>query len=198
MDGYVGVNNTAAGLGASEAEEIELIKVNNGDYEFEVKLKDVETYEHFVSGDSYVKEGDWTFYDEVTFKYVNGKFVISKYSEYVPYLNGNYAYDASDVGYEFFIDGTVEYSSNMAEEKGTYKKIGPDTFEITFTERIIWEEDYENAYLDENGYEIVPHKEVISEINETQTITIVDENKLIVEYKVDGENHKGEIIKFER
>ena len=52
----------------------------------------METYEHFVSGDSYVKEGDWTFYDEVTFKYVNGKFVISKYSEYVPYLNGNYKF----------------------------------------------------------------------------------------------------------
>ena len=55
----------------------------------------------------------------------------------MPYLNGNYAYDASDVGYEFFVDGTVEYSSNMTEEKGTYKKTGSDTFEITFTERII-------------------------------------------------------------
>ncbi len=198
IDGYVGVNNTAAGLGASEVEEMELVKIDNEKYEFEAKLKDVETYEHFVSGDTYVKEGDWTFYKDVTFTYENGKFVISKYSEYIPYLDGIYAYEASDVGYEFYTDGTVKCFGNMSEDKGTYIAIAPNTFEITFTERTISEEDYENAYIDENGYEVTPFKEVVSEINETQTITIVDEENLIVEYEVDGENYKGELIKFER
>ncbi len=198
MDGYVGVQRVGVGTSLSEVEDVELVSIENEEYHFKMILKDVQTYEIYLSGDTYVKENDWLFYDEVTFKYENDKFVICKYADYISVLEGVYAYEASDVGYEFYADGTVECFGNMGENKGTYIAIAPNTLELTFTERISYEEDYENTYIDENGYEVTPFKEVISEINEIQTITIVDEENLIVEYEVDGEIYKDEIIKFER
>lgn len=197
MDGYVGVQRVGVGTSLSEVEDAELVSIENEEYHFKMILKDVQTYELYLSGDTYIKENDWLFYDEVTFKYENDKFVICKYADYIAVLEGIYAYEASDVGYEFHTDGTVECFSNMSEDKGTYMAIAPNTLEITFTERTISEEDYENTYIDEDGYKVIPFKDVTTEINKTQTITIVDETKLIVEYEVDGEIHKGEIVKIE-
>lgn len=197
IDGYVGIQNTAAGLGATEVESAELIEVKNDSYIFKIIFKDVEVYEHYIDGDTYIKENDWLFYDEVTFKYENNKFVISEFSDYTPYIEGVYGHEASDIGYEFFIDGEVEYFSNTILEKGTYKAIDKDVFEITFTEKITYEDDTENKYIDENGYEIIPTKEVVTEIDRVEKVTIVDDGKLMVEGEIDGNSFKGEIIKLE-
>ena len=197
MDGYVGVQNSAAGASVSEVEAAELVSIDDEGYHFELTLKDVQTYEIYLSGDDYVKENDWLFYNDVTFKFENDKFVICKFSDYTPYIEGDYVYEASDVGYKFFADGKVEYSTSTIVDKGTYKAIEPNTFKIVFTERVSYEEDYDNKYIDENGNEIIPFKEVESEIEITEKVVIINENKLTVEYDVDGEMHKGELVKYE-
>lgn len=196
MDGFVGVQNTGAGLGATEVESAELLDIQDDEYMFRIIFKDVEVYEHYLSGSTYIKENDWLFYDDVTFKYENDKFVISEYSDYTPYIEGTYVFEASDAGYEFCADGTVEYYSSMIVDKGTYKAVDKDTFEIVFTDRISYEEDYDNTYIDENGYEITPLKEVESKIEEVEKIIVVNEEKLTVEYEVNGQSRKGELVKY--
>lgn len=197
MDGFVGIQNTAAGFGAAEVESAELLNIENDEYHFKIVFKDVQTYELYASGYSYVKENDWLFYDEVTLKYENNKLVISKYSDYTPYIEGIYVYEASDVGYEFWADGKVEYSTNMTTDTGTYKAVAKDTFEIVFTDRISYEEDYDNKYTDENGYEIIPFKRVECKIERKEKVVIENEEKLTIEYDVDGEIYKGELVKFD-
>lgn len=196
MNGYVGFQNVAAGLGAAEVESVELVSIEDGNYVFDVIFKDLELYEHYENGEE-IEENSWLFYNDVIFKYENDKFVISELYDALILLDGDYGYENSDVGYEFYSDGTVEYSTNMSVDKGTYVTIDKNVIELVFTERISYEEDYENSYVAEEGHEIIPFKENVSEIDRVEKVTVVNADKIIVEGEVDGETYKDELIRFD-
>lgn len=96
-------------------------------------------------------------------------------------LEGIYVYENSDVGYEFFSDGTAKYSTSTTEDKGTYITIDENAVEVVFTERTLWDD--------------VSGETTVEKIDRVEKIEIIDEENLIVEYEVEGEKQKGNIIK---
>lgn len=182
IDGYVGFCNCAAGIILLEVEDIELSSENKNEYIFDVTFKDVELYEHYLNGEE-ISEDEYLFNEKITLEYINNKLVISDFFNEEIVLEGVYAIEASDVGYEFYSDGTVEFSTNMTLSKGTYTTVGEGELEIVFTERIIWDEELSG-------------KTTTEEINEIEKVKVIDENKLIVESEYNGEVYSNELIKF--
>lgn len=81
IDGYVGFCNCACGTIPVEVENIILNSVNGNEYTFNIVLKDMQMYEHYLNPENgeNITEDDYLFNIEICFKYVNNKLVISQW-----------------------------------------------------------------------------------------------------------------------
>ena len=81
MDGYVGFCSTAGGIIATEVEKVTLNKIEENKYIFDVILKDIQMYEHYLNpeeGESLTEE-DYLFNINITFEYIDGKLLVSEW-----------------------------------------------------------------------------------------------------------------------
>lgn len=85
IDGYVGVQNVAAGFMLTSVQKIELISNDKNEYTFKVIIRDDEIYEHYLNGEDF-EESDYLFEKIVKCKYytdysekTDGIVVVSEY-----------------------------------------------------------------------------------------------------------------------
>lgn len=98
-------------------------------------------------------------------------------------LEGIYSMEASDVAYEFYNDGIVEYSTNMAVFKGTYTTISENELKIEWQEKTEWD--------------AVTSEETIKKMSGREYVDIIDENNINVRTEVEGKTYTNEFTKFE-
>ncbi len=98
-------------------------------------------------------------------------------------LEGVYSMEASDVAYEFYNDGIVEYSTNMAVFKGTYTTISENELKIEWQEKTEWD--------------AVTSEETIKKMSGREYVDIIDENNINVRTEVEGKTYTNEFTKFE-
>lgn len=96
-------------------------------------------------------------------------------------LNGNYAIENSDAGYEFTSSGKVTVISNLETNEGTYITSGENEITIHFTNR--------------TSYDIDTSKKETSSIDEEEILKYVDENTLIITKLSNGKNANTKLIK---
>lgn len=96
-------------------------------------------------------------------------------------LNGTYAIENSDAGYEFTSSGKVTVISNFETNEGTYITSGENEITIHFTNR--------------TSYDIDTSKEETSSIDEEEILKYVDENTLIITKLSNGKNANTKLIK---
>lgn len=180
IDGYVAFCNCAGSGIWSNVEEAELISRVGNTFNFKITLKDLEMYDHYLNGDEYVNEED-CFYDmDVALEYKNNRLVISEFCGEI-ILEGIYLLENTDVSYEFYKDGTVEYLTNMAVYKGNYVTCDKNKLEINWEEKTTWD--------------VITLEESVSEMDGTEVVTIINNKKIRVEAEYDGETVVNEFIK---
>lgn len=180
IDGYVAFCNCAGSGIWSNVEESELISRVGNTFNFKITLKDLEMYDHYLNGDEYVNEED-CFYDmDVALEYKNNRLVISEFCGEI-ILEGIYLLENTDVSYEFYKDGTVEYLTNMAVYKGNYVTCDKNKLEINWEEKTTWD--------------VITSEESVSEMEGTEVVTIINNKKIRVEAEYDGETVVNEFIK---
>ena len=96
-------------------------------------------------------------------------------------LNGTYAIENSDAGYEFTSSGKVTVISNLETNEGTYITSGENEITIHFTNR--------------TSYDIDTSKKETSSIDEEEILKYVDENTLIITKLSNGKNANTKLIK---
>lgn len=180
IDEYVAFCDCAASVVWTSVEKAELLSRVGNTFNFKMTLKDLEVYEHYLNEDGDIKEDDCYFDMNVAFDYVNERLVLSKYSTEI-ILEGVYFLDNTDVSYEFYKDGTVEYSTNMSVYKGTYLTCGENDLRITWEEETTWD--------------IITGEESVSKTDGTEEVTVINNTKIRVESEHDGEKVLNEFIK---
>ena len=180
IDGYVAFCNCAGTGNWTSVEEAELVSRVGNTFNFKITLKDLEMYEHYLNGDEYIKE-DECFHDiNVALEYINNRLVISKYNTEI-ILEGLYFLDNTDVSYEFYKDGTVEYLTNMEIYKGSYVTCEKNKLEIRWEEKTVWD--------------VITAEETVTEMEGTEVVTVINNKKIRVESEHDGEKVVNEFIK---
>lgn len=180
IDGYVAFCNCAGTGNWTSVEEAELVSRVGNTFNFKITLKDLEMYEHYLNGDEYIKE-DECFHDiNVALEYINNRLVISKYNTEI-ILEGLYFLDNTDVSYEFYKDGTVEYLTNMEIYKGSYVTCEKNKLEISWEEKTVWD--------------VITAEETVTEMEGTEVVTVINNKKIRVESEHDGEKVVNEFIK---
>ena len=180
IDGYVGFCNCAGSGMWSEVEKAELISRVGNTFNFKLTMKDLELYDHFLNGDEFVKEDDCYYKIDVSLEYVNERLVVSKYNTEI-ILEGIYFLDNTDVSYEFYKDGTVEYSTNMYLYKGNYVSCDKNKLEILWEEQTTWD--------------IITAEEIVSKMDGIEIVTVINTAKIRVESEHEGEKVINEFIK---
>ena len=180
IDGYVAFCYCGGSGIWSEVEKAELISRVGNTFNFKLTMKDLEMYDHFLNGDEYVKKEDCYYEIEVALEHVNDRLLVSKYNSEI-ILEGVYFLDNTDVSYEFYKDGTVEYSTNMSVYKGTYTNCDKNKL------RISWEE--------ETTWDAITAEESVFEMEGTEEVTVINNTKIRVESEHDGETVVNEFIK---
>lgn len=180
MDGYVAFCNCAGSGVWTNVEKAELKSRVGNTFNFKITLKDLEMYEHYLNGDEYVKEEDCFFDIDIALDYVNNRLVISEYSAEI-ILEGLYFLDNTDVSYEFYKDGTVEYLTNMAVYKGSYVTCEKNKLEINWEEKTVWD--------------VITAEETVSKMEGTEVVTVINNKKIRVESEHEGETVVNEFIK---
>ena len=180
VDGYVAFGNYGGGAPWYSVEDAELISRVGNTYNFKITIKDLEMYDHYKNGDSSIKENDYYFTDEVAMEYVNDRLVISKLNDGI-ILEGVYSLENTDVAYEFYKDGTVEYLMNMGIYSGTYNTSGEKELKITWEEETMWD--------------VITLEEKTSKMSGTENVTVINDKKIRVESNHDGEVVVNEFIK---
>lgn len=98
-------------------------------------------------------------------------------------LEGTYSMEeASDVGYIFYPNGTVEYFTNLSVYNGTYVTTGENELEINFTEITIWD--------------INTNEETTSKIDRKEAIEVIDEESINIKSTIDGETSSNKYVKL--
>ena len=97
-------------------------------------------------------------------------------------LEGSYGLESSDMSYKFSANGNVEYTTNTTNLKGTYTTIAQNQIEISFTEKIVWDD--------------VTGEKSTTKINQIHKIIVIDKNTLTFNAEVDGQQYSGTIIKL--
>ncbi len=180
IDGYVAFCNCAGSGVWTSVEEAELVSRVGNTFNFKITLKDLEMYEHYLNGDEYVKEDDCFHNIDIALEYVNNRLVISEYSTEI-ILEGLYFLDNTDVSYEFYKDGTVEYLTNMEIYKGYYITSEKNKLEIRWEEKTVWD--------------VITAEETVTEMEGTEVVTVINNKKIRVESEHDGEKVVNEFIK---
>lgn len=180
IDGFVAFENTGGGSPAFGIEKAKLISRVGNTLNFKLTVKDLEMYDHFLYEDENLKEEDCYFEDEVAMEYVNDRLVISKYNDGI-ILEGVYSLENTDVAYEFYKDGTVEYLMNMGTYTGTYDMSGEKELTITWKEETIWD--------------VITLEEKTTDMSGTEKVTVINNTKIRVESEHDGEVVINEFIK---
>lgn len=180
IEGYVAFGNYGGGSPWYGVEDAELISRVGNTYNFKITIKDLEMYDHYKNGDSSIKEADCYFIDEVAMEYVNDRLVISKLNNGI-ILEGVYSLENTDVAYEFYKDGTVEYLMNMGIYSGTYNTSGEKELKITWEEETIWD--------------VITLEEKKTKMSGTENVTVINDKKIRVESNHDGEVVINEFIK---
>lgn len=180
IDGYVAFCNCAGSGAWSSVEEAELKSRVGNTFNFKMILKDLEMYEHYLNEDGEIEEEECYFNKEISFDYVNERLVISEYSSEI-IIEGLYSLDNTDVSYEFYKDGTVEYLTNMEVYKGSYVTCEKDKLEIIWEEKTVWD--------------VITGKETVSKMEGTEVVTVINSTKIRVESEHDGETVINEFIK---
>lgn len=180
IDGYVAFCNCAGSGAWSSVEDVELKSRVGNTFNFKITLKDLEMYDHYLNGDDYVQKEDCFFNIDVALDYVNDRLVISEYSSEI-ILEGLYFLDNTDVSYEFYKDGTVEYLTNMEVYKGNYVTCEKNKLEINWEEKTVWD--------------VITGEETISEMEGTEVVTVINNKKIRVESEHNGETVINEFIK---
>lgn len=181
IDGKVAFCNCAGSGPYDAVENVTLKSKENNKYKFEVVFKDLEMYDHFLDGEDLTEE-DYLFNNEIEFEYVNERLVISKYNEQI-ILDGVYSMEASDVAYEFYPNGTVEYCTNIYVFKGEYTMNGPNELRIRWEEKTVW--DAETS------------EETVKKMSGKEYVEVIDENNITVRTEVEGKTYSNDFIKFE-
>ena len=181
MNGYVGFCLVAAGLPPIEIEDVEFVSKNENKYVFSVTIKDVEVYEHYLAGETY-EDIEYLHEQTISFEKVNNNLVIDEFLFDEIIIDGIYVVEDSDVSYNFKSDGTVTYSTNLSETKGTYETTGNAEVEITFKTITIWDEEL--------------NTETTEKENRSEIVVVTDEETLNIIGEIDGEQYNYEIIKF--
>lgn len=181
IDGKVAFCNCAGGIIPLEIEEVKLKSNDGNKYVFDVTFKDLEVYNNMLEGETADGE-EYLIENEIEFEYIENRLVISKYNEQI-ILEGVYSMDASDVAYEFYKDGTAEYSTNMAVFKGTYTMVGEKEL------RIIWEEKTE--------WDPITSEETVKKMSGTEYVDVIDGTNIVVRTEVEGKTYSNEFTKFE-
>lgn len=78
IDGYVAFCNCTANSTVLEIENLKLTSKNSETYIFDVTFKDVEMYEHYLTGEEMTKN-EYLFNKNISFKYIDNKLVISEF-----------------------------------------------------------------------------------------------------------------------
>lgn len=180
IDGFVSFQNTGGGSPAIGVEEATLISRVGNTFNFKLKIKDLEMYDHYLYEDENIKEEDCYFEDEVAMEYINNRLVISKFNDSI-ILEGVYSLENTDVAYEFYKDGTVEYLMNMGVYTGTYDMSGEKELTITWKEETVWD--------------VITSEEKTTEMTGKETVTVINDKKIRVESEHDGEVVINEFIK---
>lgn len=181
IDGKVAFCDCAGGGFSIEITDVNLKSNDGNKYVFGITIKDLEIYNNMVEGES-AEEEEYLFENEVEFEYVDDRLVISKYNEQI-ILEGVYSMEASDVAYEFYKDGTAEYSTNMAIFKGTYTMVGEKEL------RIIWEEKTE--------WDPITSEETVKRMSGREYVDVIDETNIVVRTEVEGKTYSNEFTKLE-
>ena len=171
------IRNQRIAIGVEEAT---LISRVGNTFNFKLKIKDLEMYDHYLYEDENIKEEDCYFEDEVAMEYINNRLVISKFNDSI-ILEGVYSLENTDVAYEFYKDGTVEYLMNMGVYTGTYDMSGEKELTITWKEETVWD--------------VITSEEKTSEMTGKETVTVINDKKIRVESEHDGEVVINEFIK---
>lgn len=180
IDGYVAFCNCAGSGLWTNVEDAELISRVGNTFNFKITIKDLELYDHYLNGDEYVKEEDCYHDIEVALEYVNNRLVVSKFSSEI-ILEGIFYMENTDVSYEFYKDGTVEYQTNMAVNKGSYVSCQENQLEITWEEKTSWDP--------------ITAEETTSKVSGKEVVTVINNKKIRVEAEYDGETVVNEFIK---
>ena len=163
-----------------ELYEINFKSKENNIYTFNIILKDLEIYDHYLEGEEL--EGGYLFERELGFEYVNNRLVISEYNGQI-ILEGVYAMDASDVAYEFYKDGTVEYSTNLSVFKGTYNMSGENELRIDWEEKTEWDD--------------ITSEETVKKMSGREYVDVIDDKNIIVRTELEGKTYKNEFVKLD-
>ena len=180
IDGVVAFTNSGGGLPAYGIEDAELISRVGNTFNFKLKVIDLEMYDHFLYEDENLKEEDCYFEHEVAMEYINERLVISKYNKSI-ILEGVYNLENTDVAYEFYKDGTVEYLMNMGVYTGTYDMSGEKELRITWEKETTWD--------------VITLEEKTTDMSGTENVTVINDKKIRVESEHDGEIVINEFIK---
>ena len=180
IDGFVAFCDCAGSGVWIGVESAELVSRVGNTFNFKLTIKDLEMYDQYLNGDEYVKEEDCFVDIDVALEYVNNRLVVSEYNTGT-ILEGTYFLDNTDVSYDFYKDGTVEYSTNMVVYKGTYINCGENELKITWEEETTWD--------------IITAEEFVSKMEGTEVVTVINNKKIRVESEHDGETVINEFIK---
>ncbi len=180
IDGKVAFCDCAGGTIPIDVENVTLKSKNNNKYKFNIVFKDLEIYDHYLEGEEL--EGGYLFERELEFEYVNNRLVISEFNGQI-ILDGVYAMEASDVAYEFYKDGTVEYSTNMSVFKGTYNMSGENELRIDWEEKTEWDD--------------ITSEETVKKMSGREYVDVIDDKNIIVRTETEGKTYKNEFVKWE-
>ena len=106
---------------------------------------------------------------------------VTKKNENKILLEGTYAFEASDVGYQFDKKGNVSIFGNVDEQKGTYTTVRENEIEVVLTVETVWN--------DETG------ESTSTPINRTEKIKVIDENTLLVNNEKLMKFENGEFVR---
>lgn len=180
IDGKVAFCDCAGGGIAIDVENVTLKSKSNNKYKFNIVFKDLEIYDHYLDGEEL--EDGYLFERELGFEYVNNRLVISEYNGQI-ILEGVYAMDASDVAYEFYKDGTVEYSTNLSVFKGTYNMSGENELRIDWEEKTEWDD--------------ITSEETVKKMSGREYVDVIDDKNIIVRTELEGKTYKNEFVKLD-
>lgn len=180
IDGKVAFCDCAGGTIPIDVENVTLKSKIDNKYKFNIVFKDLEIYDHYLEGEEL--EGGYLFERELGFEYVNNRLVISEYNGQI-ILEGVYAMDASDVAYEFYKDGTVEYSTNLSVFKGTYNMSGENELRIDWEEKTEWDD--------------ITSEETVKKMSGREYVDVIDDKNIIVRTELEGKTYKNEFVKLD-
>lgn len=180
IDDYVAFCNCAGGGFWFSIENVELISNKDNKYIFDVTMRDLEIYNHYLEDKENYTEGEYDFIVKVEFEYIDDRLVISEYN-YQIILEGVYAMEASDVAYEFYEDGTVEYSTNMSVLSGSYIMSGENEIKITWEKETVWDS--------------ITSEETTKKASGTETLMVMNNNTVGIEFDDNGEKYINEFVR---